>query len=142
MSDDSDSTPTPTRAGSGADLARRMDRMEARQDTAETALNNLSATVLRVEHNQTTSDKLNELRFAALQTKVDTVGATLNEFIKRIDGIISGEIETAQTRQGSQIMADYLAWRAKTDARIEAVEDASVEAKARNAGRLDALSWG
>ena len=115
MSDESDSiTPTPARAGSGADLARRMDRMEDRQDNMEKTLANLSGTVARVELNQKHAEELNLLRHDALKTGLDSLTGIVGTFITRIEGIIDGTVQTAQTRQGAEVMAQYLKFVEKT----------------------------
>lgn len=126
MSDDETTvSPAPpgARAGSGPDLARRMDRMETRQEAQEAEVKVLSATVSRVELNQKHAEELNVLRFASLDTAVnstkaavDAVRADLSGFMKRIEGMLTGEVQTAQSKQAAEVMADYVKWRAAVDA--------------------------
>jgi hypothetical protein len=107
----SDDDPQPLRLGSTADLARRMDRIEARHETLEAEVRTLAATVARVEVNQINAAELNKLRFDALDTGLKSVGAQLGDFIRRIEGLITGEVQTAQTREAAQMVADYEKWR-------------------------------
>lgn len=120
--DDDISLPAAPRSGSGLDLARRMDRMESRQDSMETALHAQSAVIARVELNQTHSEELNKLRFSAIDTSIANLTGTVGAFITRIEGIITGEVETAQSKQGRDMVADYLSWRTKVDAHMTADE--------------------
>src|SRR5690349_5965607 len=141
MSDEDTLTPTPsTRPGTGADLARRMDRMETRQDNMETALHSLSATVARVETNQTHAEELNKLRFDSQKTSIDTMAGKLDAFIARIDGIIDGTVETAQTRQAKEVMAEYRAFVGDTKTRLGNLEDRNLERDAQTGGVVLALS--
>lgn len=127
----------PVRAGSNADIARRMDRMEARQDNLESKVDSLAATVGRVEVNQDNAEKLNVLRFGSLDTAVKNLTGTLDAHMKRIEGIITGEIETAQTRQGRDMVADYFSWRKEVDDDREA--QAVLNGQVRLLGRLAVL---
>lgn len=138
MSGMSDETTTPAapsnRAGSGADLAARMDRMERRQDNMETTLASLSGTVARVELNQKHAEELNLLRHDALKTGLDNLTGTVGAFIARIEGIIDGTIETSQSRQASQIMGDYLKWHDRVEAHIDESEKFHLAAVNRSEG--------
>lgn len=110
--------------------------METRQDGMETELRTLAATVGRVETNQNHAEELNKLRFASLETSVNGIAAQLAAFISRMEGIITGEVQTAQTRQGAEIMADYMRWRKEVDA--DRVNIWSKEKKQEIESRLDA----
>jgi len=142
MSEAEDLTPAPTRVGSSADLARRMDKMEGRQDTLESEVRALTATVARVELNQNHATDLAKMTFNALDSGLKVLDGRCTMINKRIEGIISGEIETAQGRQGAAIMAEYLKWREDTIKRLDAVEDAQKVAVARSGGIATTLSWG
>lgn len=113
---------TPSRPGSSQDLARRMDRMETKHEELAKEVTALTATVGRVEQNQTHATELNRLRFDALDTGMKSIGAQLNDFMRRIEGMVTGEVETAQTRQGRELVADYQQWRGETDDRLDSVE--------------------
>ena len=99
-------------------------------------------TLARVELNQKHAEDMNKVQFGALDTGLKLVNSTLDAFIKRIDGIISGEIETAQTRQGTQMVADYMKWRGEISKAVDDIKDEQAIAKARTSGRVDILSWG
>ena len=117
-----DETPLP-RAGTGADLARRMDRLEGRVDGIEGRLTVVTTTLTRVEANQQHADKLGELRYNALDTHMKQLDATLGAFIARIDSIISGETQTAQGRAGAELVADFVNWRKELVKEIGVIED-------------------
>jgi hypothetical protein len=106
------------RPGSGADLSRRMDRIEQRQDSIEQEMHSLATTVGRVEQNQAHATELNKLRFDALDAGIRGNTARLDAFIARIEGIITGEIDTQQGRQGRELIADYQRWRDTVDERL------------------------
>lgn len=106
----------PARTGSGPDLARRMDRMEQRQDSIETEVRTLAATVSRVELNQQHSTELSKLRFDAIDNGMRSGFSELGAFQTRIEGMLDGSIQTQQQRQGAEMVADYLAWRKNVDA--------------------------
>ena len=90
--------------------------MESRQDSIEQEVRTLAATVARVEQNQEHATELNKLRFDALDTGLKSLSGQLTDFIKRIDGMISGEVETTQAREGRALVADYQRWRDEVDA--------------------------
>jgi hypothetical protein len=110
----SDEEPT-IRVGSSADLARRMDRIEQRQEKQEAEMGVLTATVARVEINQNHAAELTKLRFDALERGVGDVAGTLKVFMGRIEGILSGEIVTQQSKAGQEMVADYREWREEVD---------------------------
>jgi hypothetical protein len=89
-----------------------MDRMEQRQDNIETEVRTLAATVSRVEQNQMHATELAKLRFDAL----DNALRPFADFMKRIEGMLSGEVETQQQREGRALVADYQTWRDGVDA--------------------------
>lgn len=104
-----------------------MDRLEQNHEGLARQVTGLEGTVARVELNQLHAEKLNEMRFAALGTAVQTVegrvsavDTKLDAFMARIESIISGETQLPQARQGEKLVADYLAWREKTDGRLDA----------------------
>jgi hypothetical protein len=105
----------PSRAGSGPDLARRMDRIEGRQDSIELEVRTLAATVGRVELNQAHATELAKLRFDAIDNGMKAGFSELGAFQQRIEGILDGSIQTQQQRQGAEILADYLSWRKTVD---------------------------
>lgn len=112
-----------TRPGSGPDVSRRLDRMEARQDTIEVKVTDLSAVVSRVELNQKHAEDLAVLRFGALDTAVKSIDGTLERFMGRINAIVSGEVKLPQAAQGEALVADYVAWRKDMDKWREAREN-------------------
>lgn len=133
------------RAGTYADLARRMDRQEERHEDLAKEVAGLTATMGQVVQNQKHAEELNELRFKAqntavsqLDTHITDVAHDLKGFMLRIDGIISGEVETVQTRQGQAIIADFMSWRKGVDSRVDVLEDAAE----RRGGVMDALRGG
>lgn len=109
------------RPGTGADLSRRMDRMEQKYDDLTGEVGSLKATLARVEVAQLHAVETNDLRFKALDLAIGSVGSKLDAFISRVDGIITGEIQTAQTRQGAEMVADYMRWRKGVDDRLAVV---------------------
>lgn len=109
-----------SRAGSPADVSRRLDRVEQRVDGLEREVASLSGTVGRVEQNQQHQSELNKLRFDSLDTSINGVAATLDRFMVRINGIVSGEIRLPQTEQGEALVKDYQDWRKDVDRDREA----------------------
>lgn len=114
------------RIGSAQDLSRRMDRVEQRQEDQAREIASLGATVQRVEQNQSHASELNKLRFDALDAGVKGLGGQLADFMKRIEGMISGEVETVQTRQGREILEEYKAWRVGVEERLDTAEKLEV----------------
>ena len=106
-------TPLP-KIGSIADIARRMDRIESRHETLEGEVRTLSQTVGRLEQNQLHGQELAKLRFDA----IDQGQKQMTDFMKRIEAMISGEVETAQQRQGREMVADYQEWRKSVEDRL------------------------
>lgn len=119
-----------TRPGSAVDLSRRIERLEHKYD-------DLAATIARVELNQQHGDELNRLRFDALDNAVKATSLDLKGFMARIEGLISGETETVQSRQGRELVADYQKWRATVDDRLDANDIFS--GQIRLIGRLGVL---
>ena len=115
----------------------RLSRLEAKYDDLAKQVEGAVHTIARVEQNQTHAEELNKLRFGALDTAVSTLSSDLKGFMARIDGILTGDVETAQSRQGRELIVDYQKWRAATDGRLDAQD-------VRN-GRLDLVAkvvWG
>jgi hypothetical protein len=140
MSDTDDSTAPLSRTGSGADLARRMDRMEARQDATEAKLGDLTVIVTRVEENQKHSDTVAALRHDAMATSLGGLTSTVDIFIKRIEGILTGEVQTAQSKQGQALIADFTAWRSEVDRRLRTIDEEAVISRSKQQGVIFALS--
>ena len=128
---------TPPRPGSTVDLSRRMDRMEEKHDDLAREVQGLTATVARVELNQKHAEELNTLRFTALDTAISSVSGKLDGFMARVEGIVSGEIETAQSRTGAGLVEDYREWRAEVDGRLDKYE--KFETQGRLLGRIAVL---
>lgn len=146
MSDDDQQTP---RAGTYADLSRRMDRMEVRHDDLAKDVSAITSTVSQVVQNQNHAEELNELRFKSLDTAVGQLTADLKGFMARIEGIMTGEVQTAATRQGAEMVEEYKEWRASTDKRLAIIEDVPTllarvdvleEREMRRKGVLEAFS--
>lgn len=140
---------TTPKAGTYADLSRRMDRMELKHEDLAKDVAAITATVGQVVLNQKHAEEINELRFKALDTSVGQIGADLKGFMARIDGIVAGDIETAQSRAGRELVADYTIWRKETDKRLAIIEDvptlvqkveALEEREQRRKGVLEAFS--
>ena len=112
MSAMSEETPGTTNA--------RLSRLEAKYDDLAKQVEGAVHTIARVEDNQKHAEELNKLRFGALDTAVSTLTTDLKGFMGRIEGIISGDVQTAQSRQGAELVADYQRWRAATDTRLDA----------------------
>lgn len=119
------------------DLSRRMDRMEEKYDDLAREVASLTGTVARVESNQTHAEKLNELRFNALDTALSTVSGKLDGFMTRVESIITGEVETAQSKQGAALVADYQRWRADVEERLDKHD--TFETQGRLLGRIAVL---
>ena len=97
--------------------------MEQRQDSTETEVRTLAATVARVEQNQLHASELNKLRFDSLDVGLGTVKATLDRFMGRIEGIITGEVRLPANEK---LMKDYEdreekrdTWQAAVDIRLD-----------------------
>lgn len=106
---------SPARVGSATDTARRLDRTETRLDALESEVRSLSAAISRVEQNQGHAIELNKLRFDAIESGLKSVEAAFMAFVRRIDGMLDGTIETAQARQGRELVEDYQEWRRDVD---------------------------
>lgn len=121
MSDDEVvSVPAPARVGSNADLARRMDRMEQRQDNQETQLRELASVTAEIRLGVQHGGELSKLRFDAIEGGLNTQRIMLSDFIKRMEGLISGETQTAQSKQ---LLEEYSKFRTNTTERLDAIED-------------------
>jgi hypothetical protein len=129
-----DPSTTGARPGSGADLSRRMDRMEQRQDSTDTKVTELASVVARVEMNQQHATELAKLRFDAVDTAVKNIDATLERFMGRINAIVSGEVKLPQTVQGEQMVSDYLLWRKAVDANLAELRNQNTRQSGVNAG--------
>ena len=103
------------RAGTYADLARRIDRIESRLDAQEVEFRSMASAVARLTQNQEHATELSKLRFDALETGQRAIGAQLTAFMQRVEGLITGEVQTEQTRQGREMVEDYQAWRRDVD---------------------------
>lgn len=121
MSDEDQTAAPASRAGSGPDLARRMDRMETRQDNIEAKVTDLATVVSRVELNQQHATELATLRFNAVDTAVKNIDGTLERFMGRINAIVSGEVQLPQSQQ---IMADYRKWVESVEQRFTVLDPA------------------
>ncbi len=132
--DMSDEPESPTRPGSSADLSRRMDRMERRQDTIETKVTDLAGVVGRVELNQKHAEELSILRFNALDGAVKNIDGTLERFMGRINAIVSGEVKLPQAVQGEAMVADYILWRKEVTAELGLLKSQNVRQSGVNAG--------
>jgi len=75
----------------------------------------MSAAVARLSQNQDHATELSKLRFDALETGQRAIGAQLTEFMKRIEGVMTGEVQTEQMRQGRELVEDYQSWRRDVD---------------------------
>ena len=118
-----------------------MDRIEARQDTIESKVTELASVVARVEQNQAHAEKLNELRFTALDTAVKSLGGSLDRFMERINGIISGEVRLPGN---DALMKEWRDWRDGVNAKLELSEakldeQAVLNGQVRLLGRLAVL---
>ena len=115
MNQDADVMP---RVGSTADVSRRVERLEAKQDELAADVTSLKGTVSRVETNQLHASELNKLRFDALDASIQSSTAKLDQFMTRIEGLISGDVQTNQTREAAAILADYHRWRQSVEERL------------------------
>lgn len=123
------------RTGSYADLSRRVDKLEE-------TVGSLSGAVSRVEVTVEHVRQLSELRFNSLETALKVIDGNLAGFMRRIEGVMTGEIETAQTRQGQKILADYEAFRERMEAHVEESNLIHASAAAKGEGVVLALSTG
>lgn len=110
------------RPGSTGDLVRRMDSMERKHDDLAKEVTALTSTVATVVVNQDHARELTKLRFDALddgqkaiKTDVSAVKGELRDFMRRIEGILTGETPSNQQRQGEELVADYKKWREAVD---------------------------
>lgn len=132
-------TDTP-RPGTGADLSRRMDRLEQNHETLSKEVANLTSTVSLVEANQRHADELHKLRFDALDSGLTSLRADLKGFMARVEGLISGEVQTPQTRQGQELVADYQRWRTSVEERFDTGE--SFQTQVRTVTRVALIILG
>lgn len=114
-----------------------MDRMEEKHDDLAREVQGLTATVARVELNQKHAEELNTLRFTALDTALGSLSGKLDAFMGRVEGIVSGEIETAQSRTGAELVDDYRKWRDEVDDRLDTHD--KFETQGRLLGRIAVL---
>lgn len=119
-----------------------MDRLEQNHEALARDVTTLSATVARVELNQTHASELNKLRFDSLDTSITGVAGNLTSFMARINSIIMGETKLPQAVQGEELVADYRKWRAQVDQRLDAGEDARLVTTSRNKGVVETLGVG
>lgn len=137
----SEETPTTPRTGSPADLVRRMERMEVRHEELSREVGSLAATVGRVESNLEHASELNRLRFDSLDATTKNIGSQLELFVKRIEAILTGEVETMQARQGRELVLDYQRWRETVETRLD--KGAENDTRLNTYGRvLQALTIG
>lgn len=137
------STPEDTtapRPGSSVDLSRLMDRMEQNHEQLAREVSGLTGTVARVELNQKHAEELNKLRFDSLETGVGQANTKLDNFMARIEGLISGEVSTAQSRAGQELVEDYKKWRLTVENRLDGAE--SFQSQGRLVGRVIVLLLG
>lgn len=114
-----DEVPNTGRAGSAADLSFRVERLER-------DLSSLTGTVSLIERNQQHAEQLNKLRFDSLDKVVDALHGDLKAWMTRMEGVFTGEVQTAAARdlktakdtaerEGATVMADWTRWRAEVD---------------------------
>ena len=124
-------TTTDERPGSPSDLSRRMDRLEAAHEGQARELASLAGSVAMLSKDLTHAEENNKYRFELLGNNVASLGTDLKAFMSRIEGMIDGTVQTTQSRQAAETLADYYRWRKEVD------EDR--ERQAVLAGRLDLL---
>lgn len=112
-----------TRPGSTADISRRVDRLERNLEELSRDFAQLTGTVNRVEANQNHAEELNKLRFTALDTSVSSLSTDLKGFMARVEALITGEADTAASREGRALVADYHAWRREIQEQVDANTD-------------------
>lgn len=129
---------TTARPGSLADLSRRMDRMERRQEQADTKVTDLGTVVARVEANQAHAIELNQLRFNALDNGMKAVSSEVAlmrtdfaGFVNRVNALISGE---ASTTQGRKMLEEYEDFKRDTERRL--AKHDTFETQGRLLGRI------
>lgn len=110
--------------------------MEVKHEDLAKEVAGLTATTGQVVLNQQHAEAINELRFKSLDTAVGQIGGKLDVFISRVEGILSGDIQTASSRQGLAIVEDYNSWRKDVDARLDAQDTREASRK----GVLSALT--
>jgi len=93
--------------------------MEQRQDGTDAKVDTLAATVARVELNQTHQAELSKLRFDALDTSVGTVHGTLERFMGRVEGLITGEVRLPQSEK---MLKDYENWHESVEDRLDKLD--------------------
>lgn len=107
--------PAP-RSGSGVDLSRRMDRLEAKHDELASDVTTLKRIVDKIEVTQEHQAELTHLRFSALDTSTAAISQKLDAFMVRFDSILTGEV---QLPRGQELMADWKSWRESVEAALE-----------------------
>lgn len=144
MADTDEGLSTPPRAGTYADLSRRMDRMENRHEDLVDDVRNLAAVVTRVEQNVNHGAELAKLRFDALEMAMKHGFEEAAAHRERIEAIFSGEVVTPQTKlmleQYNKFVQDSLAERASLNARVNAIEDDHLKRDAARQGVYGVLS--
>lgn len=141
---DSDDLTTPPRAGTYADLSRRMDRMENRHEDLALQVRTVAADIASVKLQAEHVEKLNELRFTSLDKGIHAVESKVDAFIARIEGLISGDVQTPQGKlmmdQYKQFVSDTQSTQQRLVERIEVIEEDHVRRDAARQGLFGALS--
>lgn len=81
----------------------------------------MQGTIALVEQNQRHAEELTKLRFDSLEQGVKGVGAKLEAFVQRFEGLMSGEIQTGRTREAQELVEDYQKWRQGVDTTLTQV---------------------
>lgn len=114
-----------------------MDRMEEKYDALAGQFSTLAQTVTVIAREQGHQDQLASERHDNLKEKLAGVSAMLSGFMARVEGMIDGSIQTAQSRQGAELVADYQRWRARVDDTLD--QQAVLNGQVRLLGRIAVL---
>lgn len=119
---------TEPRSGSAQDLARRMERIEHRQDDQAKQIADLSNAVAQVGQNVAHQNQLYERDFKSLNEGMARLGTQFTNFSNRMESLLTGETTTAQ---GREMLDAYRKFKDSTETRLD-------EQDVRN-GKLDLI---
>jgi len=135
---DADAEQTPPRAGTYADLSRRMDRMENRHEDLVEDVRNLSVVVSDVRKDVQHAAELAKLRFDAVELTMKHGFDEAGAHRQRIESIINGDVVTPQAKlimdQYRQFTEQSIADRKSLNHRVELLEEDHIKRDASRSG--------
>jgi hypothetical protein len=92
-----------------------MDALERSHTEQAKEIASLHTAISRVEASFVTFEKVSEMQFKSLDSSITALRSTVEPFMRRIDGMLTGEVETSQQRDGRRELEDYRKWRDGVD---------------------------